>query len=95
MPHCALPQATVQVTPALLVSLLTDAATLAGVLITIDEGGGVEKETATGGGGPAAVMVIDAETDLVLSVTEIALTVTVAGEGTVLGAVSVLRRRLL
>jgi hypothetical protein len=56
-------------------------------LITIDEGGGVEKETAIGSGGPAAVMVIGAETDLVLSVTEVAVTVTVAGEGTALGAV--------
>ena len=60
---------------------------LAVVLINIDEGGSVEKETAIGGGGPAAVMVTDAETDFVLSVTEIAVTVTVAGEGTVLGAV--------
>jgi hypothetical protein len=44
------------------------------------------KDTAIAGGA-AAIIVMDAETDLVLSVTEVAVTVTVSGEGTALGAV--------
>ena len=38
------------------------------------------------GGGVAAIVIV-AETDLVLSVTDVAVTVTVAGVGTALGAV--------
>jgi hypothetical protein len=47
----------------------------------------VTNDTAIGGGGPVDVIVMDAETDLVLSDTDVAVTVTVAGDGTVLGAV--------
>jgi len=46
----------------------------------------VEGETATAIGG-AAVTVIVAENDLVVSVAEVAVSVTVAGVGTVAGAV--------
>jgi hypothetical protein len=59
---------------------------LAAVLMTIDEGGCVTNETEIGGG-PLAVIVIVADMDFVLSVTEVAVIVTVAGVGTALGAV--------
>jgi hypothetical protein len=87
LPHCALPHVTLQVTPPFLVSLLTEAVMLAVVLMTIDEGGCVTNETEIGGGGPFAVIVIVADMDFVLSVTEVAVTVTVAGVGTALGAI--------
>jgi hypothetical protein len=87
LPHCELPQVAVQVTPPFLVSLLTEAARLELVLITIDEGGCVTNETEIAGAGPLAVIVIKAEMDFVLSVTDVAVTVTVAGVGTALGAV--------
>ena len=87
LPHCELPHVTVQVTPAFLVSLLTEAARLALVLITIDDDGCVTNETEIGGGGPLAEIVMEAEMDFVLSVTDVAVTVTVAGVGTALGAV--------
>jgi hypothetical protein len=67
--------------------LLTEAARLALVLITIDDDGCVTNETEIGGGGPLAVIVMEAEMDFVLSVTDVAVTVTVAGVGTALGAV--------
>lgn len=87
MPHCALPQVTVQLTPAFFVSLLTDAARLDVVLITIEDGGCVTNDTEIGGGGEVDVMVMEADTDLVPSVTEVAVIVTEAGVGTALGAV--------
>ena len=87
VPHCALPQATVQLTPAFFVSLLTDAARLDGVLITIEDGGCVTNDTEIGGGGAVDVMVMEAETDLEPSVTEVAVIVIEAGVGTALGAV--------
>jgi hypothetical protein len=75
--------------PPFFVSLLTVAARLDVVLITIDDGGCVTNDTDIGGGGAVDVMVIDADTDLVLSVTEVAVIVTAAGVGTALGAVYV------
>ncbi len=87
LPHCELPHVRVQATPPFLVSLLTEAAMLVVVLMTIDEGGCVTNETEIGGGGPLAVIVIEADTDFVLSVTDVAVTVTVAGDGTAPGAV--------
>jgi len=49
----------------------------------------VTNDTDIGGGGAVDVMVIDADTDLVVSVTEVAVIVTEAGVGTALGAVYV------
>ena len=43
--------------------------------------------TDIGGGGAVDVIVIDADTDLVESATEVAVIVTAAGAGTALGAV--------
>jgi hypothetical protein len=87
LPHCALPQVTVQLTPPFLVSLLTEAPMLVVVLMTNVEGGCVTNETEIGGGGPLDAIVIEADTDFVLSVMDVAVTVTVAGDGTALGAV--------
>ena len=67
--------------------MFTEAAMLVVVLMTIDEGGCVTNETEIAGGGPLAVIVIEADTDFVLSVTEVAVTITVAGVGTALGPV--------
>jgi hypothetical protein len=87
LPHNALPQVTDQLTPPFFVSLLTAAAMLDVVLMTIDEGGCATKDTDIGGGGAVDVIVIEADTDLVLSVTDVAVIVTEAGVGTALGAV--------
>jgi hypothetical protein len=87
LPHCALPQVTVQLTPPFFVSLSTVAARLDVVLITMDDGGCVTKDTEIGGGGAVDVIVIDALTALVLSETDVAVIVTAAGVGTELGAV--------
>ena len=87
LPHFALPQVTVHLTPAFFVSLSTAAARLDVVLITIKDGGCVTNVTDIGGGGAVDVIVIDADTDLVVSVTEVAVIVTAAGAGTALGAV--------
>ena len=87
LPHCALPQVTVQLTPPFFVSLSTVAARLDVVLTTKDDGGCVTNDTAIGGGGAVDVMVMDADTDLVLSVIEVAVIITEAGVGTALGAV--------
>ena len=87
LPHCALPQVAVHLTPAFFVSLSTVAARLDVVLITIKDGGCVTNVTDIGGGGAVDVIVIDADTDLVVSVTEVAVIVTAAGAGTALGAV--------
>jgi hypothetical protein len=67
--------------------LSTVAAKLDVVLITIVDGGCVTNDTAIGGGGAVDVMVMDADTDLVASVTEVAVIVIAAGVGTALGAV--------
>src|ERR1700733_13435719 len=76
LPHCALPQVTDQLTPAFFASLATVAARFDVVLITIEDGGCVTNDTEIGGGGAVDVIVIDADTDLVLSVTEVAVIVT-------------------
>jgi hypothetical protein len=68
-------------------SLSTVAAKLDVVLMTIVDGGCVTNDTDIGGGGAVDVMVMDADTDLVASVTEVAVIVTEAGVGTALGAV--------
>jgi hypothetical protein len=87
LPHCALPQVADQFTPPFLESLLTVAARLDVLLITIEEGGCVTNDTDIGGGGAVDVIVIDADTDLVPSVTDVAVIVTAAGFGTALGDV--------
>ena len=74
-------------TPPFFASLSTVAARLDVVLITIEDGGCVTNDTDMGGGGAVDAIVMDAETDLVLSVTEVAVIVTAAGVGTALGAV--------
>jgi hypothetical protein len=53
----------------------------------MDDGGCVTKDTEMGGGGAVAVIVMIAVANFVLSVTEVAVMVTVAGVGTVLGDV--------
>lgn len=85
LPHVELPQATVQATPAALLSLLTFAVKLTEAPTGRDVGG-LEIATEIGAG---AVMVIDTEADLVVSATEVAVTVTVFPVGTVAGAVNV------
>jgi hypothetical protein len=67
--------------------LSTVAARLDVALITIKDGGCVTNVTDIGGGGAVDVIVIDADTDLVESATEVAVIVTAAGAGTALGAV--------
>ena len=74
-------------TPAFFVSLSTVAAMLDVVLITIEDGGCVTNDTEIGGGGAVDVIVIEADADFVLSVTEVAAIVTTAGVGTALGVV--------
>ena len=85
LPHEVLPQVTVQVTPAFFESLVTIAAMLVVALIASDDGGC--EANATLMAAPEEVIVTVAEADLVLSATEVAVMVTVAGEGTVEGAV--------
>lgn len=80
-----LPQATVQATPAALLSLLTFAVKLTEAPTGRDVGG-LEIATEIGAG---AVMVIDTEADLVVSATEVAVRVTVFPVGTPGGAVNV------
>jgi hypothetical protein len=87
LPHELLLQVTVQVTPAFFESLVTMAAMLVVALIASDDGGCEAKATLMVA--PEDVMVTVAEIDLVLSVTEVAVMVTVAGDGTVEGAVYV------
>jgi hypothetical protein len=83
-PQDELPQVTDQLTPAFAVSLLTEAIRLAVAPITIDDGAGVVRATEIAG---AEVIVMVAEADLVESLTEVAVTVTVLPEGTEEGAV--------
>lgn len=85
LPQAELPHATVQVTPAALLSLLTFAVKLAEAP-TARVVGGFDITTEM----PAdAVMVIETEADLVVSVAEIAVMVTVFPVGTAFGAVNV------
>jgi hypothetical protein len=84
LPQDALPQLTVQVTPAFALSLLTVAVNAA-VVLAATELGGLLMVTEIGALG--AVIVIVAVVDFVVSVTEVAVIVTVAGLGAVAGAV--------
>jgi hypothetical protein len=74
LPHCALPQLTDQVTPAFALSLATVAVKEA-FLVAASEAGGLVRVTAIDATG--VVMLMLAETDLVESVTDVAVTVTV------------------
>jgi hypothetical protein len=84
LPHWELPQVTVHVTPPFLLSLLTTAVRLAVVPTNTDVGGVGLRATEMAA---AAVIEMVAEALFVVSVTEVAVTVTVAGLGTVEGAV--------
>jgi hypothetical protein len=81
----ALPQVTVQSTPAFVWSFETTAVIGLAELVCIDVGGGGLKTTVIAG----RVMVMLAETNFVLSAVEVAWTVTVPPVGTVAGAVYV------
>jgi hypothetical protein len=83
LPHWALPQVTDHVTPAFALSLLTVAVNAAVALVTTEVGGAFR---VTDMGAFGAEIVIVAVADLVESVTDVAITVTVAGLGTALGA---------
>jgi hypothetical protein len=85
LPHCALPQVTFQVTPALALSLPTTAVRFALVPPPSDAGGAGLSETVMGA--PGAEMVMVATAVLVESVTDDAVMVIEAGLGTVAGAV--------
>lgn len=74
MPHGAVLQVTDQVTPAFALSLVTTAVSGVVVDATRDAGGAGAKATEITGA--VAVIVMVAETDFVLSVTEVATTVT-------------------
>jgi hypothetical protein len=80
LPHAALPQVTVHLTPALALSLATTAVRLAVVPVVSDAGGAGVRVTVMAG-----VMEMLADATLVPSVTDIAVTVTEATG--VLGAV--------
>jgi len=85
LPQAELPQATVQVTPAALLSLLTFAVKLAEAPTARDVGGfEIATEIAAD-----AVMVMETEADLVVSAAEVAVTVTVFPVGTAAGAANV------
>jgi hypothetical protein len=75
-----------QVTPLFCESFCTEAVKLAAVEICTEAVAGLT-ETEMGGG--PAVMVMIAAADFVASVTEVAVMVTVAGDGTLAGAVKV------
>lgn len=83
LPHCALPHEIVHVTPAFASSLLTVAVRLAVAPAATDVGGVL---IVTEIGPLGAAILITAEADFVASVTEVAVTVTVAGFGTEPGA---------
>ena len=85
LPHCALPQVTDQVTPAFALSFATVAVN-AVLVVAAREAGGLLSVTVMGALGAEMVMV--AEADFVESVTEVAVTDTVAGLGTVVGVVN-------
>jgi hypothetical protein len=84
LPHCALPQVTDQVTPAFALSFVT-VAVKAVLVVAASVAGGLLRVTVIGALG--AEIVIVAETDFVESVTEVAVTATVAGLGAEVGAV--------
>jgi hypothetical protein len=84
LPQDELPQATDQLTPALAVSLLTEAARLAVPPRGIEGGAGVVSTTEIAG---ADVIAMVTATDLVESLTDVAVKVTVFPEGTDEGAV--------
>jgi hypothetical protein len=86
-----LPQVTDQVTPAFAESLLTTAVSDVVALVWSEEGGSGLKATEIG---TAAVMVMVADADFVVSVTEVAVTVTVLPVGTADGAVYVVAEPL-
>jgi hypothetical protein len=86
LPHCALPQLTDQVTPAFALSLATVAIKEALLLAAI-EAGGLVRVTVIGAAG--VVMLMLAETDLVESVTDVAVTVTVVAAAGALYVVAV------
>jgi hypothetical protein len=85
LPHDELPHVTVHFTPAFALSLTTFAV----MLVVVDSGSEVGGAAANATVIPedAAVIVIVAEAAFVVSVTDVAVTVTVAGFGTALGAV--------
>jgi hypothetical protein len=85
LPHCALPQVTDQVTPALALSFAT-VAVKAALVVAAREAGGLLSVTVIGALGVEIVMV--AEADFVESVTDVAVTDTVAGLGAEAGAVN-------
>jgi hypothetical protein len=85
LPHCALPQVTDQVTPAFALSFAT-VAVKAVLVVAARETGGLLSVTVIGALGAEMVMV--AEAAFVESVTEVAVIATVAGLGTVVGAVN-------
>jgi hypothetical protein len=85
LPHAELAQATVQVTPAALLSLLTFAVKLAEAP-AVSDAGGFESATEIG---VDVVMVIEAEADFVESAADVAVTVTMFPAGRAAGAVNV------
>jgi hypothetical protein len=86
VPHAELPQVTDQLTPPFLLSLLTTAVRLAVALGASCVGGRGLKATEIAGGVALMVTGVD-DADLVGSVTEVAVIVTVFEVGTAAGAV--------
>jgi hypothetical protein len=89
---CALnvPEVADHVTPALDGAFATVAVSAMDWFSTSPIAFGVIVTLTTGGGGPAAAIVIVADADFVPSVTDVAVSVTVGGFGTALGAVYVI-----
>ena len=86
LPQALLPQGTVHLTPPLLLSLVTTAVRLAVAETTSDVGAAGLNATEIARAGGVIVMVVEAA--LVVSVTEVAVMVTVAGfVGVAVGAV--------
>ena len=86
LPQALLPQVTVHLTPPLLLSLVTTAVRLAVAETTSDVGAAGLNATEIARAGGVIVMVVEAA--LVVSVTEVAVMVTVAGfVGVAVGAV--------
>jgi hypothetical protein len=84
LPHCALPHVTDHLTPAFALSLAT-VAVKAALVVAARVAGGLLSVTVIGALG--AEIVIVAEADFVESVTDVAVTDTVAGLGAEVGAV--------
>ena len=84
LPHCALPHVTNHLTPAFALSLAT-VAVKAALVVAARLAGGLLRLTVIGALGAEIVML--AETDFVESVTEVAVTDTLAGLGAEGGAV--------